>query len=279
MLFTQDIYKLNKYAAYLHGASFVGVLASFLIKNEDANFNTDLFRLEITELTDGDREVSLEPKKVTKITTPTLKTLILLTFALTCIIHIFYASDGFGSGAYSQQLRLGRNSIRWLEYAVTSTMMILVLCIISGIKDYDSVVLICAANAVLMSFGYLVEMVPTKKAKIICLLTGFFSFSTLWVIILKNFYTRISEVQKLDNPNRPGEKRDVPNWVKMVLTPMLFWYASFGIVAIFYVMNYDKPGFNFVRYERYYIILSFLSKAFMGYYLAYGLTRPKADDL
>jgi hypothetical protein len=52
----------------------------------------------------------------------------------------------------------------------------------------------------------------------------------------------------------------------------------FGVVATLYVRNYGKPNFNFRTYERYYIILSYLSKAFMGYYLAFGLTRPARDD-
>ena len=59
---------------------------------------------------------------------------------------------------------------------------------------------------------------------------------------------------------------------------MFFWYASFGVVATLYVKNFDKPGFSFRTYERYYIILSYLSKAFMGYYLTFGLTRPPNED-
>ena len=38
-------------------------------------------------------------------------------------------------------------------------------------------------------------------------------------------------------------------------------------------MLIEKKGYDFTRYERYYILLSYFSKAFMGYYLAFGLNR------
>lgn len=274
-LFSNNVKTLNYYAAWLHGLSFAGVLGAFLAKNEEANFSTELFRLKVVGLTDGDKQANVEAVKTTKIPTEVLKTCILLMFVITCIFHIFYYSDGFGSGLYTQQLNIGRNAYRWLEYGITSTIMVFVLCIVSGVKDMDSVYSLCASNLILMSIGYYIEMVKDKKSKIIGLFLGFYLLASIWYVILANFYRRISEVEDLDNPNKPGEKRKVAGWIKQVLMPMFFWYASFGVVATFYVRNYDKPGFDFKVYERYYIILSYLSKAFMGYYLAFGLTRPK----
>lgn len=277
-LFSNNLKTLNYYAIWLHGLSFAGVLGTFLLKNEEANFNTELFRLKIESLSNGDRDAELVVKKVTKVTTGMLKAFILLMFGFTCFVHYFYYSDGFGSGAYSEQIKSGKNVFRWIEYAITSTAMIFVLSIISGVKNADSVFSICTANMVLMSFGYFIEVAPTREAKIVGLIVGFFLLCCIWYVILSNFFRRISEVEKLDNPNKPGEKRKIPFWVKQVLAPMFFWYTSFGIVSALYVKNYDKPNFNFATYERYYIILSYLSKAFMGYYLAFGLTRPPSDD-
>ena len=277
-LFSDNIQTLNYYAAWLHGLSFAGVLGAFLAKNEEANFSTELFRLKVTDLKDGDRKAIIEAVKSTKIPTDALKLCILLMFIITCFFHIFYYTDGFGSGTYTQQLNIGRNAYRWIEYGITSTLMIFILSIMSGVKDVDSVYSLCAGNLVLMSIGYFIEMTPNKDSKIIGLVVGFYLLASIWYVILSNFYRRISEVEKIDNPNKPGEKRKVAAWVKQVLAPMFLWYISFGIVAIFYVRNYDKIGFDFRTYERYYIILSYLSKAFMGYYLTFGLTRPKNKD-
>jgi len=278
-LFPSSVDTLNYYAIWLHGLSFIVIFALFITDNSDTNFNTDLFTTEITELTNGDKNVTLKVKRVATISTIQLKIFILFTFLFTCIVHFFYYTNGLGSGVYLDQIRKSQNVFRWMEYAISSTAMIFVLCIISGVKEADTVMLISLINAALMSLGYFVEIAPTKKAKIIALFVGFYIFGILWYTILSTFYSRINQIQKIDNPTKPGQKRKVPSWVKQVLTPMFFWYLSFGIVATLYVKNYDKPGFNFIKYERYYIILSYLSKAFMGYYLAYGLTRPKADDL
>lgn len=277
-LFSNNVKTLNYYAAWLHGLSFAGVLGAFLAKNEEANFSTELFRLKVVGLKDGDKQAAVEAVKTTKIPTEVLKTCILLMFIITCLFHVFYYTDGFGTGVYTQQLNIGRNAYRWLEYGITSTIMVFVLCIVSGVKDMESVYSLCASNLVLMSLGYYIEMVKDKKSKIIGLFLGFYLLASIWYVILTNFYRRISEVEDLDNTNKPGEKRKVAGWIKQVLMPMFFWYASFGVVATFYVRNYDKPGFDFKVYERYYIILSYLSKAFMGYYLAFGLTRPKNKD-
>ena len=277
-LFSNDVKKLNYYASWLHGLSFAGILGVFLAKNEDVNFSTELFRFQVIDLQDGDKTSILDATKVTVVSTDILKTCILLMFLITAIFHTFYYTDGFGTGVYTQQLNLGRNAYRWIEYAITSTIMIFVLSIMSGVKDIYSVYSLCASNLVLMSIGYFVEMVKDKKSKIIGLGVGFYLLVSIWYVILDNFYNRISEVENIDNPNNPGEKRQIAGWIKQVLMPMFLWYVSFGVVAIFYARNYDKPGFDFRTYERYYIILSYLSKAFMGYYLAFGLTRPKNKD-
>lgn len=274
-LFSNDVKKLNYYAIWLHGLSFVAVLAAFLVKKGDANFNTDLFSMKVESLSADDKNVTLGVKKDATITTDMLKAFILLMFGLTALIHVFYYTDGFGSGVYTEYIKKGMNPIRWIEYAVTSTLMLFVLCIISGVKSSDSVFSLCTANAVLMAFGFFVEVAPTKQAKIVGLVAGFFLLACIWYVILFNFYRRVSEVEDLPDPDNPGENRKIPSWVKQVLSPMFFWYLSFGIVSALYVKNYDKPGFNFATYERYYIILSYTSKAFMGYYLAFGLTRPR----
>jgi hypothetical protein len=134
-LFSNNVKTLNYYAAWLHGLSFAGVLGAFLAKNEEANFSTELFRLKVVGLKDGDKQANVEAVKTTKIPTEVLKTCILLMFIITCLFHVFYYTDGFGTGVYTQQLNIGRNAYRWLEYGITSTIMVFVLCIVSGVKD------------------------------------------------------------------------------------------------------------------------------------------------
>jgi lysylphosphatidylglycerol synthetase-like protein (DUF2156 family) len=277
-IFSDNLNTLNYYAILLHGLSFVGVLSAFLAKNEEANFNTELYELKIEALSNGDRDAELGTRKVTKIPTNMLKAFILFVFAFTAFVHYFYYSDGFGTGSYTSELNAGRNRFRWAEYAITATMMVFVASIISGVKSSDSVFLICMSILVLMSFGYFIEMTPSVQAKVVGLVAGFILLGSAWYVVLNNFYHRISEVEDLPNPSKPGENRKIPSWVKQVLVPLMFWYILFGVVSTLYVRGYNKPNFNFRTYERYYIILSYMSKAFLGYYLAFGLTRPARED-
>ena len=284
-VFSKNIKTLNYYAAWLHGLSFVIILGLFMTMDGSVNFNTDLFKMEVVGVSDGNKKQVLQTKKATGVTTNALQTCVLLMFGLTCLVHIFYYTDAFKSGLYTTELEKGRNRFRWIEYAITSTIMVFVTAIISGVKSSDTVFAICTGNLVLMAFGYLIEMTPSIEGKIVALLTGFLSLSSIWYLILSNFYSRISEIEKLEKTNTDGttQTREVPSWVKQVVTPLFLWYLMFGVIALLYIRKYRKSknegvDFDFKVYERYYIMLSYLSKAFMGYYLAFGLTRPADEE-
>ena len=260
---------LNYYAALLHALSAVGVSAAFYSRGKDVNFDTSLYSYKITSISSDDRNVGLEYYEVTRVSTKALESIIASIFLITSFFHTFYATDGFGSGAYLKEIKRGYNRYRWLEYGITSTMMIFVLSIISGIKDYDTVYQLCVLNAILMSFGYFLEQGVNKEVKIAALTIGFLILATIFVTLLRNFYLRLKEVDDLG--------RNLPDWLNYVLLPMLFWWLSFGIVAVMNVANQNRMDYDFARYEKYYIYLSFLSKANMGYYLTFGVTRDQTD--
>lgn len=260
---------LNYYASILHALSAIGVTAVFYAKGQEANFDTSLYSYKISSISTDDKKVKLEYYEVTKVSTRTLESIIAAIFLITSFFHSFYATDGFGSGVYLKEIRRGYNRFRWLEYGITSTMMIFVLSIISGIKDYDTVYELCALNAILMSLGYFLELGVNKEVKIIALVLGFLLVAVIFTTLLRNFYLRLKEVDDLG--------RDLPSWLNFVLIPMLIWWTSFGVVALLNVINQGRPDYDFARYEKYYIYLSFLSKANMGYYLTFGLTRDPSD--
>lgn len=260
---------LNYYAALLHSLSAVGVTAAFYARGEEANFDTGLYSYKIASITDDDKNVGLEYYEVTRVSTRTLESLIAAIFLITSFFHTFYATDGFDTGIYLREIKRGYNRFRWLEYGITSTMMIFVLSIISGIKDLDTIYELCVLNGLLMSLGYFLEQGVNKEVKIVALVLGFLIVVAIYVTLFRNFYNRLKEVDELD--------RDLPDWLNFVLFPMFFWWLSFGIVAAMNVAAQGKPDYDFARYERYYIYLSFLAKANMGYYLTFGVTRDQSD--
>lgn len=246
---------LNYYAAMLHAFSAVGVGAVFYFLEPSLKFNTNLYGYKVTGDTNN---INIEYYEVAEITIQLLEGLIAGIFLITGIFHTFYATDGFDSGLYSRELKKGYNRFRWLEYSITSTMMIFVLSLMSGIKDYQIIYELCVLNIMLMSLGYFLERGVNKEVKYIALALGFGLLITIFTTLLINFYSII-------------EENNLPNWLNYVLIPMLIWWLSFGIVAFANVMNQDKQNYDFVYYEKCYIFLSYFSKANMGYYITYGL--------
>jgi len=260
---------LNRYAAVLHALSSVGVTGAFYARGEDANFDTNLYSYKISGISEDDRNVELEYYRYLKVSTKSIESMIAAIFLITSFFHTFYATDGFGSGLYLNEIKNGYNRYRWLEYAITSTIMIFVLSIISGTKDFDTVFELCALNAFLMSLGFFLEQTDNKQVQITALTIGFIIVVVIFSTLLRNFYHRLDEVSKLG--------RELPDWLNFVLIPMLFWWSSFGIVAALNVAAKNKANYNYAFYEKLYIYLSFLSKANMGYYLTFGVTRDQSD--
>jgi len=265
-----NLYKINYYAAYLHFLSAVVVAAVFYAKGQKANFDIDFYRLKITSISGDGRDITLEPEKALDLTTQNIEYIIIFIFLITGFFHMFYYTDGFDSGAYSSELDKGFNRIRWLEYGITATLMVFVLCILSGIKDYDTAILLSNTSIAIMSIGYFLEQSSTKGAKIMACVIGFYLLFVLFGTLMRNMFERFQEAKDAG--------KELPDCLYGVLTPMLFWFISFGVVAVLNVKNMGKKNYDFRKYEKYYIYLSYLSKAFMGYYIAFGLTRDKAED-
>jgi len=84
----------------------------------------------------------------------------------------------------------------------------------------------------------------------------------IFAVIFRNFFYNLSQAKNFDYK--------VPFYVYAIVFLLFIWYLQFGIVA---VLNMKNPG-NYLKYEKYYIWLSFLSKASLGFFIAFGLTRP-----
>jgi hypothetical protein len=55
------------------------------------------------------------------------------------------------------------NSVRWLEYSVTSSVMIVLINILFGVRDLQVLVLVFVSNAAVMLLGCLVEWLYIEK--------------------------------------------------------------------------------------------------------------------
>ena len=261
--------KLNKYAFILHLVSALGLIILFSVKYANANFDLNLYTYRITKI-EGDRDQNVtysfgqqDDPKIT-ITMEAVKGLIISIFIITALFHLFY----WKSPLYASEIKQGFNRFRWLEYSITATLMIFVLSIISGVKEYYSVFELCAISISLMMLGYFLEQTNKFQVKLVSIFLGWFLLFVTFSVLISSLIKNVSDAEDTG--------KGIPGWIKFVLFPMLLWWMSFGVVSIFQVL-YQKRKTSFITYEKWYILLSFLSKLFMGYYIAFGLTRSKND--
>ena len=260
---------LNYYAFLLHLISRI-VLAGVLYGTvKEINFDTNLYGYKIKNITGGGKDFTFvygppEGPEL-EMSADALKGIIVAIFLITAFFHLFY----WKSKNYIKEVNSGKNRYRWVEYAITASLMIYIYSILSGVKDYYIVFLIVLFNIVLMSFGYFLEMSSNLQAKFMALVMGFF---ILTIIFSFTYY------QFVNNIDAAKDTYDIPNWVYAIVLAMIFWWLSFGVIGVLYYKASLKGKVNFARYEKYYIFLSYISKAFMGYYLAFGLTRKDPEE-
>lgn len=257
----------NYSLAGLHAALAVGTGIWFFAGKKNNNIETKLFNTNFSIRNDIYVPV---PEQAWNISLTYVKILVVLFFLITAVFHLFYATNGFGSGIYSRMIQQGSNWIRWVEYAITATIMIFIIAVISGVSDFGYVIMLICAFPLVMIQGEVVEKYLVNKNVESCILPtlgGWLVLVGAFFIIVTSFNRRINEVKKAGY--------NIPSWLYAVVYPMIIWFASFGVVQIFqiYMVSRNKGDINYNNYERTYLVLSLLSKAFLGLWVAYGLTR------
>ena len=74
---------------------------------------------------------------------------------LSAIAHFLIAGPLFG--AYSRQLRQGRNDFRWIEYALSASWMIVLIAMLTGASDFAALLGLFGVNAAMILFGLIAE--------------------------------------------------------------------------------------------------------------------------
>lgn len=77
---------------------------------------------------------------------------------LSAFFHFLIASPP-GFGPYIDELARGRNRFRWVEYSFSATLMIVLIALVTGVTDLAALVGIAFANAAMILFGWIMEMV------------------------------------------------------------------------------------------------------------------------
>lgn len=75
---------------------------------------------------------------------------------LSALFHFLIASP-WGFPRYIDELSKGRNRFRWVEYSLSSTLMIILISLVLGISDIAALIGLGIANVSMILFGWLME--------------------------------------------------------------------------------------------------------------------------
>ena len=172
-----------------------------------------------------------------------------LFLLLSSLFHFIVASKWFFE-RYSNGLKQHINVFRWVEYSLSSSLMIFLIAQITGISDYGALIGIVGVNASMILFGWLQEKyVKPGSGDWLSFIFGCIAGIIPWVIVLISVLS----------PNSPSEATP-PGFVYGIIISIFILFNTFAYVQ---VKQYQAKGTwrNYLRGERAYIILSFVAKA------------------
>jgi hypothetical protein len=164
---------------------------------------------------------------------------------------------------YVKNLKKGANYARWMEYSITASLMLVVIAMLSGMFDINSLILLFFLNMMMILFGWMMELhnQTTEKTNWTAFYFGCLAGIVPWVVIALYFFSAVAEPDA-----------QVPTFVYFIL-PILFVF--FNIFAINMVLQYKKVGkwSDYLYGEKVYIILSLLAKSVLAWQVFAGTLR------
>ncbi len=184
-------------------------------------------------------------------------------FLLISAVAHFYLST-IGYKRYKENLQKGMNPIRFYEYALSSSLMIVLIGMLCGLWDLGGMILIFGVNAAMNLFGIMMELhnQHTPKTNWTAFIYGCVAGIIPWIVIMLYFLGAVSS----------GDATPPP--FVYAIIPTLFVF--FNIFAINMVLQYKKvgPWKDYLFGERVYIILSLSAKTVLAWLIFAGTLAP-----
>lgn len=167
---------------------------------------------------------------------------------------------------YREGLKNGINVYRWYEYALSSSIMIVLISALFGVRDIAVFALIALANAGMNLFGLDMELLNAgkdktdKKVNWLPFIFGSVLGLAPWVAIA--FYIGV-------NPNLDA----VPGFVWAILAT---YFVAFNTFPVNMYLQYKGIGKfkNYLYGERGYIVLSLVAKTILTWLVLFGVFQP-----
>jgi hypothetical protein len=190
-----------------------------------------------------------------------LPMLIAAFFFLSAAAHLIIATAY--NRTYNKNLNLGMNKARWIEYALSASVMMVAISLLVGVYDAASLVMIFGLTAIMNLMGLLMEVhnQTTERTSWLSYIVGSFAGIIPWAVVA--FYLWLGADS--------GSK--APAFVYWIFVSI---FVFFGCFAINMWLQYKKLGKwrDYLYGERAYIVLSLVAKSLLAWQVFAGTLRP-----
>jgi succinate dehydrogenase/fumarate reductase cytochrome b subunit len=190
--------------------------------------------------------------------------LVAVFLLLSALAHALISIPKKLNEQYNNDLSKGMNKFRWFEYALSSSVMIVLISTLFGIYDIGSLILIFIVNATMNLFGLVMEQLNSKrtdgKTSWGPFIWGSIAGITPWAVILIYMFGT-------------GNLEMVPWFVWAIVGT---YFVAFNTFPINMILQYKKVGKwkDYLYGERTYIVLSLVAKTLLAWLVLFGAMQP-----
>jgi len=187
-----------------------------------------------------------------------------LFLLISAVAHAVISLPRRTNAIYKRDLERGINKFRWFEYALSSSIMIVLIATLFGIYDIASLILIFIVNASMNLFGLVMEQLNEGREKK-SVNWGPFIYGSIagiapWIAVFIYMFGI-------------GDFSQVPWFVWAILVT---YFIAFNTFPVNMVLQYLRKGKwnNYFYGERVYIILSLVAKSVLAWLVLFGAMQP-----
>jgi len=186
--------------------------------------------------------------------------LVALFLLISTIDHLLVASP-FANRWYVKNLKKHVNYARWYDYALSSSVMIVAIALLSGIYDIAALIPLFCINATMNLFGLMMELhnQKTEKTNWTAFIFGSFAGVIPWIVISLYFVGAT-------------QNASVPTFIYYILASLAFFFLLFPLNMF---LQYKKVGRwkDYLYGEYVYVVLSIVAKTALAWQVFAGTLR------
>jgi hypothetical protein len=259
----QGLRKFNIIMGGFHLVQGILMIILGLTVSQFGDFRMRIYQFYLDFVQTGPESGYLEFARVERFTLPFF-VLVASFLLISALAHAIISLPPKINKMYNEDLAHGINKLRWFEYALSSSIMIVLISYLFGIWDIATLSVIFIANAAMNLFGLVMEQLNSGKEKVDW---GPFIWGTIaglapWIAIIL-YMTGASAEATAQTP-----------WFVWAIVGTYF--VAFNTFPINMILQYLKTGKwqNYLYGERGYIVLSLVAKSVLAWLVLVGALQP-----